>query len=181
MEEKHINIKEQEAKKKRLIQGICFVVAIALILLAALFNDYKKQDVYIEDETKADVCVHVKGAVGKSGVYYVPWGTRVNDLGEYTDGFLPEADLDGVNLARYVKDGEEIYIPFRGSRERGGYNLNTISYDELIENIEGVGEVYAGKIVDYRESHGGFSRVSELKGIIGESMYEKVREKFYIE
>lgn len=174
-------VEEKNAKKANVIKGIILVVSLLAILLAAWiwYEDKDDNDTY--NTTEAPICVHVKGAVMSSGLYNVPYGTRVNDLSDFTGGFLDNADLDGINLARYVKDGEEIYIPFKGSAESGGYNLNTVTEKELVEKVEGIGETYAKKIVAYREKHGSFITVSELKVIIGDSVYEKVREKFYIE
>lgn len=174
-------IDENNEKRKRLLGGLVFIVSLA-VLLGAMVVIYNLQDdktAFLEEIPP--IYVHVKGAVGESGLCNVPYGTRVNDLSGYVGGFLPEADLEGVNLAGFVKDGEEIYIPFKGSPERGGYNLNTVTEEELFENVEGIGKTYARKIVEYRESRGGFKTVGELKGIVGESVYEKVREKFYIE
>ena len=178
---KLIQVEEKDKNKSALIKVIISVICVLGLLVVAFIHSYMRVDEYEEDITDSLVCVHVKGAVAESGLYYVPFGTRVNDLEGYTGGFLTEADLDGVNLARVVKDGEEIYIPFKGSAENGGYNLNTISVDELIKKIEGIGETYANRIVEYRNSRGGFTKVSELKAIVGESVYEKVREKFYVE
>ncbi len=175
------DINEKKEKRANAVKAVVLVVALLAIILASLIMYRSDNDKAVTDTTENLVCVHVKGAVENSGVYYVPMGTRVNDLGGYTGGFRENADLDGVNLAAYVKDGEEIYIPFKGSADNGGYNLNTVTEKELIEHVEGIGETYARKIVAYRESHGGFTVVSELKGILSESVYEKVREKFYIE
>lgn len=178
---KLIVVEEKDNKKAFLQKSIILGICVAMLILAAFIHSYISNAGYEEDATDVLVCVHVKGAVGESGLYYVPFGTRVNDLGRYAGGFLDEADLDGVNLAEYVNDGDEVYIPFKGSVEKGGYNLNTITVDELVEQIEGIGKTYANKIVDYRKSHGGFTVVSELKAVVGDSVYEKVREKFYVE
>lgn len=177
---KLFNVETGSDKKNNLMKGLFFVGAIAAIITGALIHQRAEEKGYVEDATYSQLCVHVKGAVEDSGLYYVPFGTRVTDLEKYVGGFLPNADLDGVNLAAYVKDGAEVYIPYKGSAETGGYDLNAVTFDELVENVDGIGETYAQKIIAYRDSHGGFSAVSELKAIVGESVYEKVREKFYI-
>lgn len=177
---KLFNIETDSKKKDDLIKGLFFTIALVAIVIGALINYHAEKKEYPEDASEPKLCVHVKGAVRESGLYYVPFGTRVTDLGEYAGGFLPDADFDGVNLAEYVKDGTEVYIPFKGSFETGGYDLNAVTFDELVKNIDGIGETYAKKIIAYRDSHGEFKLVSELKAIVGENVYEKVREKFYI-
>lgn len=63
------------------------------------------------------------------------------------------------------------------NKKEGLTNLNTASEDELIENLNGVGPVMAKRIISYRETHGGFSSIDELKNIkgIGERVFEKLK------
>ena len=157
------------------------VFALVSVMTAAFIHYSAEKTEETEQTEYSELCVHVKGAVEKSGVYYVPYGTRVVDLDSVAGGFLASADLEGVNLAAYIKDGQEVYIPYKGSKEKGGYNLNTVSVEELVKKVDGIGETYAKKIVSYRERCGRFNSVSELKAILGETTYEKVREKFYVE
>lgn len=62
----------------------------------------------------AVVLVHVSGAVVSPGVVELRPGDRVGDAIEAAGGAVPEADLDAVNLARPVQDGEQIRIPLPG-------------------------------------------------------------------
>ncbi|MBQ8541671.1 MAG: helix-hairpin-helix domain-containing protein [Clostridia bacterium] len=178
---KLFDVEVQEKRKRNIINGAILLFSLFAIVSASYIHYRAEEAEYTEYKEEVKLCVHVKGAVGKSGVYYVPYGTRVLNLESVAGGFLDNADLDGVNLAAYVKDGQEIYIPFKGSAKMGGYNLNTVTAEELVENVDGIGETYAKKIVSYREQNGKFHSVSELKTILGESAYEKVREKFYVE
>lgn len=61
-------------------------------------------------------------------------------------------------------------------------NINTATMDELM-TVEGVGEVTAKRIIEYREAHGGFKFLEELSDIkgIGSGRYEKMKEYFYAE
>lgn len=175
---KLLNIKEDSAAKKNVIKTLFLLLALCAIVFGSLV--YYKSDETASETAEAAVGVHIKGAVEKPGYYEVPYGTRVRDLAQIAGGYAEGADLDGVNLAAYAEDGEEIYFPYKGSAEKGGINLNTAGIEELT-GLEGIGEASAQKIIDYRESHNGFQSVLELKDIIGDSKYEAIRENLYVE
>ena len=158
----------------------CAFIALALVAVVVSAFVCQKPNVNAENATENLVGIHVKGAVENSGYYEVPMGTRVCELSEYIGEFSPQADLDGINLAQYVKDGEEIYIPYKGTVEKGAVNLNTVTYEELLY-VDGIGETYARKIINYRETHGGFKKVIELKSLLGTKAYESVMENFYVD
>ncbi|MDH7577223.1 MAG: ComEA family DNA-binding protein [Bacillota bacterium] len=138
--------------------------------------------------------VHVAGAVGKPGVYYFPQGTRVVAAVEKAEP-LAEADLDSLNLARILVDGEKIYVPRPGetppSLQVGGdnsgsplsppqskLNLNTATAADLDARLPGIGPVLAQRIVDYRNSHGPFRSIEDLQNVsgIGPSRFEQIKE-----
>ncbi len=174
-----MEVKDEKKKKAALVAKITVWILSAVILFAMLYKI--NEDDTAEEETMPYIGVHIKGAVEDAGFYEVPMGTRVCDVGEVAGGFTPDADLDSVNLAGFLEDGEEVYIPYKGSVEKNCFNLNTITENELDEKIEGIGEGTARKIIEYRESHNGFKEVIELKMILGGSLYKKVSEQFYIE
>lgn len=60
--------------------------------------------------------VHVAGAVRKPGVYRLPRAARVQDAMDAAGGPLSAADLESINLADFLKDGEQVRIPRRGQR-----------------------------------------------------------------
>lgn len=166
-------------KKGNILKTVSLVLSIAVFCAVAYVYNYHENSSKTYNRKYTEYCVHVKGAVEKSGLYYVPIGTRVNDIDKYA-GFLDNADLEGVNLAEYVSDGDEIYIPYKGTAQSGALNLNSVTYDELLE-VEGIGETSARKIINYRTTHGSFEKVIELKSVLGTKMYESVREKFYVD
>lgn len=59
----------------------------------------------------------------------------------------------------------------------GKINLNTANA-EMLEELPGIGEVLAQRILDYRAANGSFSTVEELLDIdgIGEKTYEKIKD-----
>lgn len=62
----------------------------------------------------AELVVQAAGAVGRPGVYRLPAGSRVDDLVRAAGGAAPDADVDRVNLAAPVADGERVWVPRRG-------------------------------------------------------------------
>ena len=62
--------------------------------------------------------VHIAGAVKSPGVYRLRQGARVNDGVDAAGGATTTADLDSVNLATLLNEGEQIYIPKRGEKPR---------------------------------------------------------------
>lgn len=141
--------------------------------------------------------VHIVGEVNNPGVVQLPKGARVNDALQLAGGETDYADLTQVNLAAFVRDamqiiipavGEEIDyvfvyeqtpVPARAESNIGGGNLiniNTATSAEL-QSISGIGPVLAQSIIDFRDSHGGFSHVEELINVsgIGAARMENLR------
>ena len=56
-------------------------------------------------EEPCEICVFICGAVQEEGIYYVPAGSRVNDVLVAAGGFSENASTSAVNLAEMVSDG----------------------------------------------------------------------------
>jgi competence protein ComEA len=141
--------------------------------------------------------VHVAGAVAHPGVVRVGSGDRVIDAVEAAGGGLPNADLDRLNLAAKVADGQRIAVAVVGApatpevatstgsgastTDPGGppplINVNTATSTEL-EELPGIGPTLAEAIVAERERRGGFRSVGELQDVrgIGEARYADIKD-----
>lgn len=127
------------------------------------------------------IVVHVAGAVHKPGVYSFPSGSRVGDAIIAAGGAAPGADINSINLARPLADGERVWIPRKGetpppeasgaSAGPGGaaggkVNINAASAAQL-EDLPGIGPALAERIVEYRTQHGPFRTIRDLMKVTG--------------
>src|SRR5882724_115312 len=121
--------------------------------------------------------VDVVGAVRRPGLYRLKDGSRVADAVARAGGPTPKAEIELVNLAARIADGEQIVVPRRGLASpsatasggavaAGPVHLNSATLEQL-DALPGVGPVTAQKILDYRQQHGTFGSVDELDAIAG--------------
>jgi competence protein ComEA len=130
-----------------------------------------------------DLIVDVTGAVRRPGVYRLPAGSRVDDAVQRAGGPEAEAELEAVNLAARLADGQQVVVPERlaagatataAVAEDGPISLGTATVEQL-EGIDGIGPVTAGDIVKFRDEHGGLSSVDQLDQV--PATMEALRER----
>jgi competence protein ComEA len=149
-------------------------------------------------EAAGELVVHVAGAVARPGVVRVRAGARVVDAIDAAGGGLPDAALDRLNLAATLVDGQRVAVSRVGepappvdSGAAGGagagvvtggtgeagaasgpLDLNAATQAQL-EELPGIGPALAGAILRYRDEHGGFRSVGELREVrgIGEARF----------
>jgi competence protein ComEA len=147
--------------------------------------------------------VHVAGAVAKPGVYDLDAGARVIDAIEAAGGGAPDADLNRLNLAAKVADGQRVLVQRVGEAAPAGssspgasgggnggsgsadpsglVSLNSATQAEL-EALPGIGPTLAEAIITERERRGGFRSVNELRDVrgIGEKRFADLKDKVTI-
>lgn len=125
--------------------------------------------------------VHVAGAVRRPGLYRLRAGSRVADALRRAGDAKRAADLDRINLAATLSDGQQVLVPRRGepptaiadagSGADPGESAAPISLASAtaaeLETIDGIGPVTAEKILTFRDSEGGIESVEELDAIPG--------------
>ncbi len=130
----------------------------------------------------ASIVVYVAGAVAVPGVYTLDNPARVTDAVTAAGGVVVGADLDVVNLAAAVHDGERVYVPKVGgtvppvvgadvvvvgnTAPIGPVNLNSATAEQL-DGLPGVGPATAAAIVSHRQQHGPFQTVEQLGDVRG--------------
>ena len=152
-----------------------------------------------EYETTENIIIHVAGAVVKNGIVEVKNNSRINDVVEAAGGLTENADLNQVNLAYIVEDGQKIYIPSKEeleeiteeiiqnnagnavleeiNTEKGLVNINKADTQEL-QTLPGIGDATAEKIIQYRQEHGNFIIIEDIKNVsgIGDAKFESIKD-----
>jgi competence protein ComEA len=143
------------------------------------------------------IVVHVAGAVNHPGVFTLPPGSRANAAVEAAGGPAPDGELDGLNLATPLTDGQRVYVPAVGEVDSvavsdfgaapatqpgtaapsGPLDLNKATAADL-EQLPGVGPATAAAIVDDREQNGPYATVDDLDRVsgIGPARLEAIRD-----
>jgi competence protein ComEA len=130
-------------------------------------------------DPSARLTVHAAGSVARPGVYVVAGGARVADVLTAAGGPTRDADVDQLNLATKVNDGDRVYVPRHGEAvpsPPGGatatpqapkvVDVNAATAADL-DALPGVGPALAQAIVEYRTRHGRFRRVDDLLDVPG--------------
>jgi competence protein ComEA len=196
---------------KKVIGSIVILVVLTIFLAVGFFINKPKEHKVDEDDIFVDapvttepvkieskvITVFINGEVKNPGVYRLKPGSIVEDLVKAAGGVTEEANINSkLNLAKKLKDEDYVYIDNKntvnpmqtstvsvsnGNLENGKININTASLEEL-DKIPGVGPITAQKIIDYRESNGGFNALEDLKNIdgIGEKTFANFKDKIDI-
>lgn len=125
----------------------------------------------------SDLVVDVAGAVARPGVYRLPAGARVEDAVRRAGGATAKAELEAINRAARLADGQQVVVPERvpgggsvaaagASSEDGPISLGTATVEQL-DTIDGIGPVTAQGIIEFRDQHGGLASVDQLDQVSG--------------
>ena len=161
-----------------------------------VINEASEKVANIVDEEKEIIAIHITGEVKKTGILYLEKGSRIVDAIEAAGGKTKNANLDQVNLAYVLEDGQKIYIPNKNEKlEAGAYiiansgnnvlvegrknnkdtnskgvsgkvNINSANQSEL-ETLPGIGAALAQRIIEYRESNGDFEKIEDIQNVKG--------------
>ena len=162
----------------------------------------------IQNNTNEAIIVHVAGAVENEGIQKLPENSRVADAIEAAGGLTIDANVNNINLAQKIIDGQKIYIPNNSENEEiegsqtivenpvtmsdnSSYSTNTILSDLVnintatqteLEMLPGIGPSTASKIISYRNENGKFKSIEDILNVsgIGDSKYSQIKDKITI-
>lgn len=165
--------------------GVTAVTAEAVILTGAGIEDVNY------------IYVDISGAVNSPGVLKLEENMRVYQAIEMIGGLKADADVSGINMAAKLEDENKIYIPKVGEKletaainnlqsktgidHNGKININTANSQQLQE-LSGVGPSTADKIIQYREEHGSYQIIEDIKNVsgIGDKTFAKFKDNICI-
>jgi competence protein ComEA len=181
--------KEWDRNGKKWIGGA--LLAGAMVVTGAFFYTNFNKPVNMTPVVAADmedrgkIMVYVTGAVKSPGVYELDRGARWYDAVRAAGDIVPYADLEAINLSEQVGDGDKLVIPLNPDKTNpaaaGMVNINLAGSRE-IEELPGVGESTAQKILEYRKEHGAFKTKEEIKNVpgIGEGKFKKMKDRMVL-
>ena len=192
---------------------MCIVIGYYIISKTEKYDysDIEKISNIIEEDQEVDdniienkIVIHITGEVEEEGVIELEKGARISDAIEEAGGTTEEADLSNVNLAYSLSDGQKVKIPNINEKdeeiivveEKAGdniiiegnkskeekININKAAQTE-IETLPGIGPSTALKIINYRNEHGKFKNIEDIKNVsgIGDSKFENIKEYICVE
>ena len=149
---------------------------------------------FSREESKSEtsqetLCVYVCGAVNTPGVIYLDEDSRVCDAIKAAGGITADADINVLNQAEKITDGQKIYVPLIGE-SYAGYtdeskssliNINTAGVNELL-TLPGIGESKANAIIAYRNDNGRFKKIEDIMNISGikEAAFNKIKDNICV-
>ena len=160
-------------------------------------------EIVTEDE-EYKIIIHITGEVINEGVIKINEGDRISDAIDAAGGLTEDADVDRINLAYQLEDGQKIYIPNKKDKDLEEYvkdgvdeiilqentgnskssnvvNINKADIEEL-QTLNGIGESLAESNIAYRNENGKFKNAEDIKNVtgIGESKYERIKDSIKV-
>ena len=179
-------------KRALLIMGVGLLVLSSFVVFRGSSKEVIAAPQIPIEISIPEVTVDVAGAVNNPGVYSLPSQSRVIDALRAAGNSVTGSDLSDLNLARVVKDGEQIFVnptvrTVNGKRiikkviPRGPININRASAKEF-DSLVGIGPVIARRIVEYRRVNGPFMAIEDLEKVsgIGSAKFEELKSKISV-
>ena len=171
---------------------ICIVLLLLSIISVVIQSIDRKETLNVNKEEMINndkkIAVYITGEVKSPGVYYVEEGARLDNLLDICGGVTNQADIEKLNLAQKLSDGEKITILKKEEdlsleeteseilEEEEKININEASKEELM-SLDGIGEATANKIIEYRKENE-FLIIEDIMNVsgIGEAKFDNIKD-----
>lgn len=201
---------------KNFEKGIFLGVIVIIVIGGIIYYNHCREnnsinenteEIYYETKEKKEeqenfIIIHITGEIKTPGIIKIKEKSRLADAIEAAGGLTENADINKINLAYIISDGQKIYIPnindkteeYVNSEAGNGViienmesnnkklvNINTATQAEL-ETLTGIGASTALKIINYRKENGKFNNIEEIKNVsgIGEAKYEVIKNNICV-
>lgn len=170
-------------------------ISCLILICLLILSGCSKEDEWVSsstsmvetvETTSSTIFVYVCGKVKSPGVYELPYGARYADAIKAAGGATKKGNLDSLNLAQKVSDGEKIEVLSNKSQTSESsdsklININTADVS-LLQTLSGIGKAKAEQIVSYRESHGNFKSIEEIMKVPGikEGAFAKIKDSITV-
>jgi len=183
---------------ERKLRYAWWLVLTGLVIFAIwkLFLPHSSNAYLQKTVSSREIVVYVAGAVEKPGLVHLAPDARLDDALKQVNP-LPEANLESMNPAEKLKDGQKVSVPFKalpvspgstvaGNPMSGGSSSSAISSGSVarpasaggkinintagaaeLDKLSGVGPALAERILQYRTEHGPFARPEDLENVSG--------------
>jgi competence protein ComEA len=156
-------------------------IFLIINLFFILVGCYNNNDIVIDYPETSDsntvIIVDIKGAVKIPGLYSVEKGVMLYEIINLAGGLLSNADRDGINLIQVFNNNTSINIPYISNNSSSKLiNINYASIEELM-TLNGIGEVKAKAIIEYRNQNT-FTSIEDIMKVSGisESVFNKIKD-----
>ena len=193
---------------------ILLLIVIIIVGGIVLYKNINNEDNFIVNRTSdisennptiqkevPPLIIHITGAIKNPGVYQLKSTDRIVDAVKIAGGATEEANLDLINLAALLKDGQKIIVPSKIYNENGEeinknidnnaeviyssssgsisgkININTANAT-MLQTLPGIGPVLSERIIEYRDQNGLFGVIDDIKDVSGiaEKKFEGIKD-----